>query len=177
MIELPYFICWQQPLVKVVNQSSASSLATIWQKHVFLLHHLSLLLTLLVFMINQVITMTAPFRLWPFHHFSFSRAKREIHFFDKHYEKVGEYFTRYKCSWKYWKYFYRAPLGMWNKCPQLWRDRCVFIIRLLIEIEIEKGAISFHTFVHSYMLCKDYHFHSILAGVRWYKKTFQHFSY
>ena len=43
--------------------------------------------------------------------------------------KRGRYFTRYKCSWKYWKYFYRAPLGMWNRCPQLWRDRCVLILK------------------------------------------------
>ena len=145
VIGLSYFICWQQPLVKVVNQSSASCLATIWQKHVFLLHHLSLLLTLLIFMSNQVITMSPPLRLWPFHHFFFPGPKGRYTSLTNTMKKwVNK--KRYKCNWKY---FYRAPLGMWNRCHQLWRDRCVLILKLLILLyRNKKGTLSYFTFIH-----------------------------
>ena len=133
VIGLSYFICWQQPLVKVVNQSSASCLATIWQKHVFFLLHLS---------------WSPWFLLSGCDHFiiSFFPGPKGRYTSLTNTMKKWVNKKRYKCNWKY---FYRAPFGMWNRCHQLWRDRCVLILKLLILLYRNKKGNTFIFYFHT----------------------------
>ena len=65
---------------------------------------------------------------------SLFRAKREIHFFDKHWEKVVVHQTKASKSKSNIQIFLsitrynfcRVPNGTWSKCPQWWRDRCAW---------------------------------------------------
>ena len=122
-------------LAKVINQSSPSLLRHNLAKTCFFSSSSSLSLTLLtlIWLTNQVITEVnintlTPLRLHPFHNFGFPGPRGRYTSLTNTMKKwVNK--KRYKCNWKY---FYRAPLGMWNRCHQLWRDRCVLILKLLI---------------------------------------------